>query len=277
MIPSRRSPLFTWWFARHARARIHGTFGRVRVHGLEGARAALATSSALVVANHTAWWDALVILHASRHLLGAEAFAMMDGANLARLPFFGLVGAFGVDRSDPRDGARAIQYAARLLREREAGRAVWVFAQGREVPITARPLAFEGGAAEIARVARRATALPVALRYEFGEGERPDLYLSFGPPAALARGPAGQGARDVARLRAALEAGVERELDRIEEAVRGRDDAFVDVHRAGEGWGARLATSFLSGLTRPLALPAAGGRGAAGGAPLERAPGLGTR
>jgi hypothetical protein len=192
-----------------------------------------------------------VVLHAAQHLLGADGHALMDARNLRRLPFFALVGAFGVDLDQPADGAAAIKYAARLLDR--PGRLVWIFAQGRERPVTERPLAFRGGSAEIARVARRAQTLPAALRYEFAGAERPDLYLSFGAPLPAER--------DVARGRAAQEQAVEAELGRIEGAVRG-EAGFEDVHRSDEGAGSDLPTRALSFLTGTalsrLSLPAVG-------------------
>lgn len=237
MIPARKQPIFNALFAGHARSRIHGAFERVRVHGLARTRGISAGAPVLVVSNHTSWWDSLIALHASAHLLGTDGHALMDAANLQRLPFFALVGAFGVDLSSPADGARAIRYAARLLDR--AGRLVWVFPQGRERPITERPLGFKPGSAEIARVARRAVAVPVGLRYELAGTEKPDVYLSFGEPLAAERDPT--------RAREAQERAVDAELSRIERAVRGEPGTgFEDVFR-GDGEG--LASKALSLLT----------------------------
>lgn len=241
MIPAAKLPLFDAWFAGHARGRIQRTFGRVRVRGLSRARELLAGAPLLVVSNHTSWWDPLVILHASRHLLGADGHALMDAQNLRRLPFLALVGAFGVDLGDAADGAAAIKYAARLLDR--PGRLVWIFPQGRERPITERPLGFRGGAAEVARVAKRAVTVPAALRYEFEGSEKPALYLSLGEPLAAERDPA--------RGREAHQRAVEAEMDRVERAVRGEAEAgFEDVFRDERGPGDDLASRALARLTR---------------------------
>lgn len=232
MIPASKQRPFNAWFAGHARGRIQRTFARVRVHGLARARELVAAGPVLVVSNHTSWWDPLLILHASQHLLGADGHALMDAKNLRRLPFFALVGAFGVDLDDAADRARVIEYAAKLLDR--PGRLVWIFPRGRERPITERPLGFRRGSAEIARLAERAVTLPAAMRYEFASTEKPDLYLSFGEPAA----------------REAHERAVEAEMDRIERAVRG-EAGFEDVFRAEEGAGNDLASRALAFFTRP--------------------------
>jgi 1-acyl-sn-glycerol-3-phosphate acyltransferase len=242
MIAADKSALFSGLFARHAERRIARTFEAVRVRGLAGLVGALGAGPVLVVTNHTAWWDPLVAIFLCVRVLGADAYAMMDAANLARLPFFARVGAFGVDLADPADGARAIRYAAKLLSAE--GRLVWIFAQGREVPVTARPLGFRPGAGEVARVARRAVVVPGALRYEMGPTPKPTLWLSFGEPVPAAT--------DVAQARRAQEDAVVRELERIERAIGGAEagdfEAVVPPRRE------RLfavAQAILAWMTRP--------------------------
>lgn len=220
MIPAAKSRWFDAWFSRVARGRIEAEFGRVLVAGLETARRDVAEGPIVGVLNHSTWWDALVVLWMSRQLLGIDGYALMDAKNLRRLPFFTRVGAFGVDLEDPRDGARSIRYAVRLLEG--PGRAVWVFPEGRErSPF--EPLELQPGAAQMARVAKKAKVLPVGLRYVFGEREKPDLYVAFGE-AEVAPRDAQEGVRAQTR---ALEA----QLARIHRAVASRDvSGFTAVH-----------------------------------------------
>lgn len=238
MIPARPHRLFARFFAHHARSRIQGAFQEVRVHGAEAAREAARQAPLLVTCNHTAWWDPLVALYLSRYVLEVEPFAMMDAANLRRLPFFGRVGAFGVDLGDAADGARGIRYAARLLRAPRT--AVWLFPQGDERPIT-EPLRFRPGSAEIARLARGCRVLPVALRYEHGKAERPSLWISCGESMTAAR--------DVVAGRAAQEAAVTEELARIDAALRsGEGSAFETRYAARPGLLSSFAEWFLARL-----------------------------
>ncbi|WP_437677599.1 lysophospholipid acyltransferase family protein [Sorangium sp. So ce131] len=266
MIPARKHRWFNAWFAAHARSRIQGTFGAVLARGLEAARALSAEAPLLLVVNHVSWWDPLVILHASQHLLEVDGHAMMAADNLRRLPFFALVGAFGVDLDQPSDGTAAIRYAARLLDR--PGRAVWIFPQGQERPSDERPLGFRAGAAQVARVARRAAVVPVALRYELAGEERPRLYMAFGEPVAAPRD------RGIEAAREAQELAVTAELDRIHRAIGKAAgapgspldvDGFRWVHRAAPSVVGQAAERLLAHWTRPRApltprLPG-GGRG----------------
>ncbi|MDI3286481.1 lysophospholipid acyltransferase family protein [Polyangium sp. 15x6] len=247
MIPARKVSWFNAWFSGHARSRIQATFGEVRAQGLDRARALAREAPLLVVSNHTSWWDPLVAMHVSTHLLGTDGYAMMDAKNLRRLPFFALVGAFGVDLDKPTDGALGMRHAARLLDA--PGKLVWVYPQGQERPITERPLGFRPGSAEIARVSRKARTVPVGLRYEFGGTERPTLWLSFGEPV--------KAERDTTKGRAAQEEAVEAELSRIERAVRGEDaESFVVVFRAAPARVGGVLEAMLAAMTRPWVMRA---------------------
>ena len=246
MIPARKSRWFSRWFAAHAEKRIRGAFSEARIRGLPAMCEAVTRGPVLVVSNHTAWWDPLVGILLSQRLLGADGYAMMDAVNLAKLPFFARVGAFGVALDDPADGARGIRHAAKLLDR--PGRLVWVFAQGGEVPVTARPLVFRDGSAGVARIARAAGVVPLALRYEHGKQPAPVLWISIGDrlPAVDDR------KADLEVVRRAQESAVTRELDRIDRAiVEGHDDGFEVLFRRPEGAWSRLAQALLSWATRP--------------------------
>jgi 1-acyl-sn-glycerol-3-phosphate acyltransferase len=245
VIPARKSPLFNAWFSRHVEGRLAETFGHVRVAGLENARGASARGPTLIVSNHTSWWDPLVTIYLSSRVLRTDGYALMDAKNLARVPFFARVGGFGVDLGDAADGARAIRYGASLLDR--PGRLVWVFPQGRERPAGARPLAFVGGGAALARIAKSATCLPVALRYDFGAAERADLSIAIGAPLPYER--------DVGRGVVAQEHAVEAELARIDRALTSGSWEGFDVvlwEKRGVRWVLNvLAERALAWLSRP--------------------------
>ena len=256
MIPARKggwfSHAFSSWFAAHAEGRLRGAFSEVRVRGLPAMREAVAGGPVLVVSNHTAWWDPLVSIVLSYRLLGTDGYAMMDAANLVKLPFFARVGAFGVALDDPADGARAIRYALKLLDR--PGRLVWVFAQGGEVPVTARPLVFRAGSAEIARIARAATVVPLGLRYEHGKQPAPVLWMSIGASIGERLPAIADRKADPEVVRRAQESAVTRELDRIDRAiVEGHDEGFEVLFRRPEGPGSRVAQALLAWATRPRA------------------------
>ena len=294
MILPRKNAWFSAWFAASAESRLRRTFGAARLEGLSNLRATGAARPVLIVSNHTSWWDPLVALWLVQRVARLDGYAMMDARNLRRLPFFGLVGAFGVDLADPRDGAVALRYAARHLDG--PGKLVWVFPQGAERPEDPRPLGFQPGAAAIARLARGAAAVGLAgalldrpgrVVWIFPQGrERPVTAdpLGFRPGAAEVSRRAPDAAVVPLALRYAFRGAARPELlVHIGPPLEASDSTDIAAHEravaaglraidralcaeppaldglevqwaAGPGWLDRLATAALAWLTR-RALP----------------------
>lgn len=214
MIEAVRWQPFVRWFCGHAGGRIRETFAAVHVHGLHRLQAAVHEAPALVIANHSSWWDPLVALWLGEmRLEGAHTYGMMNVDNLRRYRFFRWLGCFGVDRTSRRDGARASRYAIDLLRRR--GNLVWVFPQGEEQPSHV-PLRFELGAAGIAKRAPAARVIPVALAFVFEGEEHPHVYVSVGEPMAA----------DAVADRDAQARAVDRERCRIQRQLETGAEAF---------------------------------------------------
>jgi 1-acyl-sn-glycerol-3-phosphate acyltransferase len=206
LIPCAKSRWFLSWFERQAYRRLRASFGALHLAGRERLAHALATGPVLVVSNHCAWWDPLVALVLTQRFVPADAYALMDAANLRQRPFFAKVGAFGVERGSRRDGAEATRHAVGLLDR--PGRLVWVFPQGEERPQHERPLRFFGGAASIAARVPGLSVVPVGLAYAFGATASPSVLVAVGQPIAAAP--------TVARAQRAQVEAVEAELARID-------------------------------------------------------------
>lgn len=229
-----RSPRFLSFARPYVRWRLARAFDGVWTSGLEEARARVAREPLIVAANHVAWWDPLLLVWLDQ-ALGGESVALMDAANLRRLPFMALVGAIGLDRSGGGSSLGGLRTATAWLDR--PGRVVFVFPQGRQRPSQVRPLGFARGVEWLARRSR-ARVLPLSIAYGFRESHRPAAGLVLGPPCAP----------DVAHLEAAVAGGLER-LDRFYD---GLPEAALQpgipapTARSDEGLGARL----LGHLTR---------------------------
>lgn len=141
-----------------------------------------AQGPAICYLNHPAWWDGYVamLLHRAVFRRSFEGYLMMDERQLRQFRFFTWLGVFSVSRTDAREAARSVAYIARLLAERR-DRYLWIFPQARLLPNDQRPLRLYPGVARIARRAGGATLWPVALRYEFRDQERPEIFIRCGP------------------------------------------------------------------------------------------------
>ncbi len=135
----------------------------------------------LLYVSHTSWWDGYMCLVLEHGLLHRDPYLMMEEKNLRRYRFFSWAGVFGVDRDDGRAALQSLEYAAGLLRD-HPDRDLYLFPQGSVMPADQRPLHLYSGAARLAaRVGGPVRLAPVALRYEFLQEQRPEVFASVGP------------------------------------------------------------------------------------------------
>ena len=161
-------------------------FFRVRAQGLQQLRDALDAdpSGLLFLGNHSSWWD-LYLAHLLNEAVPVDGYGMMEHFNLVRFGFFRRIGAFSVDRSDPLAVRAALDYTAELLARPRSG--VWLFPQGRVAANDIRPLGFQPGLRGLLRRTGRLRMVPIALRYEFWQDERPEVFVRIGTPAWVER------------------------------------------------------------------------------------------
>lgn len=203
--PARKSApgeLLIWLLVRSALRRM---FARARLR-IAGDDPRAAGMPLVAVANHPSWWDGYLALLLSRRL-GLRRYLMMEAAQLRRYGFFAWAGCFGIDRDDPRDVARALAYASRLL-TRDDNALLWMFPQAEIVPAAVRPVAVHGGAAHIVR---RATGeapvvgvLPVAWQLVFRGEQHPEVFIRTGAIARFDRATSGDASAVSGRIRDVL-------------------------------------------------------------------------
>ena len=181
MLPAIPHPLVRRWFGWYCGRALGKHFHRVHQYGDAPFDPARPT---LYVAGHAGFWDPIVVNHLIRTRRPQPAFVMSDIVQVTKHPFFRRVGAFSVDRTSPRDGLRAVRYAADVLNgallngARHGGpNAVVLFPQGGVRPQDERPVRFERGVERILALAPEAAVVVVALRYEFWTDQRPELLM----------------------------------------------------------------------------------------------------
>ncbi len=169
---------------------------------------------AIFYVNHSSWWDGYLAYLVVDQCLKMDGYLMMDVRQLRKYFFFTWMGAFSVDRFDPRSAVESINYAVDTL-QAAPGRSLFIFPQGEIQGSHRRPLDFYNGAAQVARKLQRCYLYPVALRYEFMTNQFPDIFVSIGPGHAL-----DQANRPDARtLTAEMHTRLTAELDHIEQRI----------------------------------------------------------
>ncbi len=159
---------------------------RVRVQGLDSLRDALREDDAgfLFLANHSCWWD-LYLAHFLNETVPVDGYGMMEHVNLNRYRFFRRIGAFSVDPTAPWTVRTSMLYTIALLSQ--PGTGVWFFPQGDILSNDLRPLRFKNGLRALLRLAGRLRAVPVAIRFDFWQDQRPEAFVRFGLPEYIER------------------------------------------------------------------------------------------
>ena len=175
-----RRPAFLAVARGYVRRRVSRALDGVWVSGLDETRDALASRPLLLVANHVAWWDALLLV-ALDEALGGLGWAMMDARNLRKLPFLGWLGGLPLDRSSPERSRECLENSAALLDR--PGRALWMFPQGRQRPAHLRPLDLKPGLQTL-HAGNPVDLVAVSINYVFLERSVPAAIVRFSAPIA---------------------------------------------------------------------------------------------
>ncbi len=183
MIPARKFPLGEYLVEGLIDNSFRTHFDRIHYRQRSPYREEQRALPMIICANHSTWWDGYVALLVARQL-GVDPYLMMEEAQLRRYFFFSWIGCFSVDRQNARSAMQSLQYAARVLKEKQ-GRMVWLFPQGEIAPNDYRPLEFFTGAAHLARLTTPSLVYPLAIRIDYLAEQRPNLFISLGEPLCI--------------------------------------------------------------------------------------------
>jgi len=179
MIPAGKNPFWDkllYWYLRRCLRRY---FCSVEVRGLEHLQNLDPERPVIAFANHTNWWDGLVVFYLSRFVRGKDCYCMMEERQLRYYPFFRWLGAFSVDLNSPIRAAGTIRYACALLKNPRS--MLWIFPQGRMTNAHEK-IEVRHGTHYMAARSGNACLLPVAFHYEFFREQKPRILMRFGAP-----------------------------------------------------------------------------------------------
>jgi 1-acyl-sn-glycerol-3-phosphate acyltransferase len=182
MTPARRRGWAEAVFRAYLGRLFRRSFASVRVRGTPPSLPP--GLPVLLVANHSTWWDGFLLHRLNADLLRRTLYMMMLEDQLARFPFFRLVGAFGMPQGRPRGVRDSLAYATALLSRPDT--LLCIFPQGVLGPWRQRPLGFRRGIERILSAHDGSVAiLPVALRCEFLGDRLPTAFMLPGEPAVV--------------------------------------------------------------------------------------------
>ena len=179
MTPRRSVPLVRFFggvMARTMRRRFHGVrLARPGWPELPPER------PVIVCLNHPSWWDpAFLIVLATTRFAGRPGYGPIDADMLARYPFLGRIGLFGIEPGTVSGATAFLRTGLAILRDLDA--MLWITAEGAFTDPRVRPVRLRPGVAHLVRRASEAVIVPLALEYPFWEERTPEALARFGAP-----------------------------------------------------------------------------------------------
>ncbi len=190
MLTVRRSKIYTTWFGWYSRRQFRKYFHAVRAFVDPRTLAMDRRWPVIFFCNHAYWWDGFWSQLCTEEFFRQNLYIIIDYQQLAKHRFFTRLGAFSIDRDQPRSAVRTLDYAAKcLVQESSRQNALWVFPQGMIEHVDKQPVHFfHGTSSIISRVLRQTGGIylvSVVSRIEYLSEQRPDLFLSFRAPEHL--------------------------------------------------------------------------------------------
>ena len=182
MLKANKSAWFEKIFAIYNRNLFKRRFHSLRVSGMEILHEKDVEIPLIIYANHSSWWDGLVIFEICRRAK-LDFFVMMEEKQLKNLFLFRKLGAFSVIRENPREAIQSINYAVELLKNPPT--TLLIFPQGEILPNDLRPLKFYNGLSRIIEKSGKVLTVPLAIRYEFLGEFKPEIFVKIGSPEII--------------------------------------------------------------------------------------------
>jgi len=155
-----------------------------------------------------------------------DGYGMTEWENMRKFGFFKRIGAFSVDRTRPAAIRASLDYTIDLLQRPRS--AVWFFPQGRILCNDLRPIRFEPGLRALLKRAGRLRILPIALRYDYWQEERPEAFVRLGRPTWVDRA-------EAANVLPRFEAILNNELEHLKTDALSQDPSRFDPILSGRG------------------------------------------
>ncbi len=178
MLEAKKNFLFEKIFVIYNRKLLKRRFGSIKVLGLKSLENKKPNLPLIIYANHSSWWDGLVILEVLSNFV-FDRYVMMEEKQLRKLRFFRRLGAFSVARDNPLEAVKSIKYSIKILTEK-INRTLLLFPQGEILHNDIRPLRFFNGLAKIIEQTGNCLVCPLVIRYEFRGHFKPEIFITIG-------------------------------------------------------------------------------------------------
>lgn len=135
--------------------------------------------------NHHSWWDGIIPLLLNEYRLHQNARALMEDKQMRQYPFFKKIGAFSINRDDPRKAITSLRYAVQSMKRE--GASLFLYPEGKITPPGSK-MTFEGGISWLHSKVPEVDFVPIGIYMHTIRHDKPELHLHIGEAVDLDQG-----------------------------------------------------------------------------------------
>ncbi|WP_138430009.1 lysophospholipid acyltransferase family protein [Fodinibius saliphilus] len=132
--------------------------------------------------NHHSWWDGLIPFLLNEFRFHQQARALMEDKQMREYPFFQKIGAFSINRDNPRNALPSLRYAVQSFERDQAS--LFIYPEGTITP-AGSSMNFEKGLTWLHKRLNEVDFVPVGIYMHTIRHDKPELHLQVGRPAKI--------------------------------------------------------------------------------------------
>lgn len=175
-IPAKESPIFIKVFRLYTKLLFKRRFKKV---WLKQEYEPCSQCKTVYFLNHHSWWDGLIPLMLNEYRFRQQARAIMEDKQMKTYPLFQKIGAFSIDRDNPRKAISSLRYALESFKRDKAS--LFIYPEGTITPVGSK-MNFEDGLAWLHDKLMDVDFVPVGVHMHTIRHDKPELYLHVGRP-----------------------------------------------------------------------------------------------
>lgn len=178
-IPANESPLFIKIFRLYTKILFKRRFKKV---WLKQEYDPCSQCKTIYFLNHHSWWDGLIPLMLNEYRFHQQARAIMEDKQMKTHSLFQKIGAFSINRDDPRSAVTSLRYAVKSFERENAS--LFIYPEGTITPVGST-MNFEGGLTWLHDKLDDVDFVPIAIHMHTIHHDKPELHLHVGRPVRL--------------------------------------------------------------------------------------------
>lgn len=132
--------------------------------------------STLYICNHHYWWDGLTPLILNEFIFCQKARAVMEDKQMREFPFFSKIGAFSINRNNPKSALSSLKYGADWLKTPNT--CLFLYPEGK-FSLPHDPIHIESGITKLLEWVPDCQLVNISMYISYQKTDKPDFFIDI--------------------------------------------------------------------------------------------------